>query len=188
MRTRIIRQEWPRIPLPDSRELLLSSAELGRQVAALLDTEAPVDGVTGGALRAELKALGGLTKVGGGQIHPEEGGLALTAGWGHAGKEGVTMPGRGRLVEKPLAGVGALSGAGYDVYLNEQVCWQSVPAAVWEFTIGGYQVIKKWLSYREKTLLGRDLSVEEGRYVPKLCAAWQRWCSYSRSWMPIINK
>ena len=25
----------------------------------------------------------------------------------------------------------------------------AVPAAVWEYTIGGYQVLKKWLSYRE---------------------------------------
>jgi len=26
---------------------------------------------------------------------------------------------------------------------------------VWTYTIGSYQVIKKWLSYREKPLLGR---------------------------------
>ena len=78
------------------------------------------------------------------------------------------MPGKGMLVEKQLSGIGALSGPGYDVYLNERVFWQSIPAAVWEFTIGGYQVIKKWLSYREKTLLGRDLSVEEARYVTEM--------------------
>ena len=28
-------------------------------------------------------------------------------------------------------------------------------------TLGGYQVIKKWLSYREKPLLGRGLKLEE---------------------------
>lgn len=31
--------------------------------------------------------------------------------------------------------------------------------------IGGYQVIKKWLSYQEGKLLGRALTVEEARYV-----------------------
>ena len=31
--------------------------------------------------------------------------------------------------------------------------------------IGGYQVIKKWLSYREHKLLGRTLTVEEVREV-----------------------
>ncbi len=37
-----IREDWPRVPLPNSRGALVASAELGRQVAALLDTEAPV--------------------------------------------------------------------------------------------------------------------------------------------------
>ncbi|MDV7399597.1 hypothetical protein RZS08_49745, partial [Arthrospira platensis SPKY1] len=34
--------------------------------------------------------------------------------------------------------------------------------------VGGYQVIKKWLSYREKTVLGRDLRLEEALYVTEL--------------------
>ena len=50
-----IRENWPRIPLPASRDALLASAALGREVAALLDTETPVPGVTSGALRPELK-------------------------------------------------------------------------------------------------------------------------------------
>jgi hypothetical protein len=36
---------------------------------------------------------------------------------------------------------------------------------VWEYTLGGYQVIKKWLSYREAPLLGRPLRLEEVREV-----------------------
>ena len=32
-------------------------------------------------------------------------------------------------------------------------------------TIGGYQVIKKWLSYRELELLGRPLTPDEAREV-----------------------
>lgn len=52
-----------------------------------------------------------------------------------------------------------------DIYLNEHCCWRNVPASVWEYTIGGYPVIKKWLSYREKALLGRGLTIDEVRYV-----------------------
>jgi len=36
---------------------------------------------------------------------------------------------------------------------------------VWDYYIGGYQVIKKWLSYREEGLLGRPLRPEEAREV-----------------------
>ena len=32
-----------------------------------------------------------------------------------------------------------------------------MPAAVWDYKLGGYQVLKKWLSYRELTVLGRPL-------------------------------
>ena len=32
----------------------------------------------------------------------------------------------------------------------------------------GYQVMKKWLSYREKKLLGRGLTQDEARYVSEV--------------------
>jgi hypothetical protein len=43
--------------------------------------------------------------------------------------------------------------------------WRNVPAGVWSYTTGGYQVMKKWLSYRERSLHGRDLSKDEAREV-----------------------
>jgi hypothetical protein len=152
-----LRQDWPRIPLPKSREALLTSAELGKQVAALLDTETPVDGVTKGKPRPELKEIAELKNSG-------EVNLKVTAGWGHAGQGGVTMPGKGKVATKFLE-----AGPDYklpwfefhDVYLNESACWKDIPAPVWDYTIGGYQVIKKWLSYREHELLGRPLTPDE---------------------------
>lgn len=36
---------------------------------------------------------------------------------------------------------------------------------VWDYTIGRYQVIKKWLSYRELELLGCPLTPDEAREV-----------------------
>jgi G:T/U-mismatch repair DNA glycosylase len=52
-----------------------------------------------------------------------------------------------------------------DVHLNDSAFWKNVPRAVWEYHLGGYQVIKKWLSYREKAILGRGLKIEEVAHV-----------------------
>ena len=34
------------------------------------------------------------------------------------------------------------------MWLNDEACWAAVPTAVWATTLGGYPVLKKWLSYR----------------------------------------
>jgi hypothetical protein len=47
------------------------------------------------------------------------------------------------------------------VSLNAGCYWKNVPRPVWELTLGGYQVLKKWLSYREFALLGRSLTADE---------------------------
>ncbi len=180
-----IRRDWPRIPLPDTTKALEASAALGRQLAALLDTEADVSGVTSGKVEPVFRTVGVLTKAGGGALDPGAGDLAVTAGWGHAGKEGVTMPGKGRIVQRPYdkeerealnnaaearrlsqRQVLNLLGSGTcDVYLNDKAYWKNIPANVWEYYIGGYQVIKKWLSYREQGLLKRALTADEAREV-----------------------
>jgi len=122
-----------------------------------------VAGVTAGKISEELKAVAVFTRVDGQPVNPDAGDLDLTAGWGHAGKGGVTMPGRGKIEETLNAQRSTFNAQ--DVYLNDATCWRNVPVPVWEYTIGGYQVIKKWLSYREKPLLGRGLTVAEVRYV-----------------------
>jgi hypothetical protein len=55
-----------------------------------------------------------------------------------------------------------------DVYLNDAAFWTAVPIHVWEYTLGGYQVLKKWLSYREEPLLGRPLHEDEARYFAQV--------------------
>jgi hypothetical protein len=165
-----IRQDWPRIPLPDSKSSLLASADLGKQVAALLDSETSVVGVTAGKVRRQLIKIAVVTRLTGDSLD-----LSLTAGWGHAGKGGVTMPGKGKLQTRALApdelaapSAPLLGRTTHDIYLNNSICWQNVPEKVWDYTIGGYQVIKKWLSYREFALLGRPLTVPETREVTQM--------------------
>ena len=55
-----------------------------------------------------------------------------------------------------------------DIYLNDVAFWRNIPANVWGYYIGGYQVIKKWLSYREKKVLGRAMKMEEVEYVTEM--------------------
>ncbi len=186
-----LRQDWPRIPLPSSKDALERSAALGRQVAALLDTESDVPGVTSGAIRPELKAVGILSALPGEAVS-----LAVTAGWGHAGQSNITMPGKGKLALHPSGchpeasprraadsgsgragraeipaqkssvkdGPGMTTKGALDVYLNDTTFFANVPEAVWNYTLGGYQVLKKWLSYREQALLGRPLHDDEARH------------------------
>jgi Type ISP C-terminal specificity domain len=156
-----LRLDWPRIPLPAKKKVLLDSAKLGQQVAALLDTEKPVVGVTSGAIRKDLKPLGTIQRIDGKQIGRKKAELEVTAGWGHAGKGGVCMPGKGKIVERK-------GGEALDVFLNDDVLWANIPRAVWDYHIGGYQVIKKWLSYRESRMLGRSLTMDEALYVTEM--------------------
>ena len=174
-----LRMEWPRIPLPGwpdgdapgAAEELKASAARGRELAAMLDSETPVAGVTTGALRPEMAAIAVPTTADGGNMAADD--FSLTAGWGHYGQGEAVMPGQGRLVERPYteeerAALGgatdALGSTTLDVYLNGRACWRNVPAAVWSYKLGGYQVLKKWLSYRERGVLGRALKPDEVKH------------------------
>ena len=159
-----IRQGWPRVPLPNTAELLRSSAALGEQVAALLDPHTPVAGVTIGTPRPELATIAVPTTIPG-----QTRDWRLTAGWGARSAKGITMPGRGRTDKRAFRGAEAateqhaaiLGEATHDVRMNGASFWSNVPERVWEVTIGGYQVLKKWLSYRELTIIERSLHEEE---------------------------
>ena len=171
-----LRMEWSRIPLPGwpdsdapgAAEELAASAARGRGLAALLDSDTPVPGVTTGALRPEIAAIAVPATVGGGNMTGDD--FALTAGWGHFGQGDAVMPGRGQVVERSYTAEerAALGGAAetlgettFDVYLNGRAYWRNVPSAVWGYKLGGYQVLKKWLSYRERRVMGRALLPEE---------------------------
>ena len=171
-----LRMEWPRIPLPGwpdggDAEALAESAARGRELAALLDPETPVPGVTTGALRPEIAAVAVPATTDGRNMAGDD--FALAAGWGHVGAGGAVMPGQGRVVERAFtpeerAAFGdtlpALGETTFDVYLNDRAFWRNVPAAVWCYRLGGYQILKKWLSYRERAILGRDLMPEEAQH------------------------
>ena len=174
-----LRMEWPRIPLPGwpdgdadgAADELEASAARGRELAALLDSDTPVAGVTEGAPRPEIGVIAVPSKVDGGNMAGDD--FALTAGWGHFGQGQAVMPGQGRVVERAYTAdersklgvaVPILGETTFDIYLNNRAYWRNVPAAVWSYKLGGYQVLKKWLSYREEKVLGRSMLPDEVKH------------------------
>jgi type ISP restriction-modification system protein len=169
---------------------LRTSAALGATLATLLDPETPAPGISIGTLRAGLKTLGLPTKRHGKGLDADD--LKLTAGWGSIQNAGggsrIVMPGRGLATERAyndaeraaLAQEGKALGLSldevlallgdktFDIHLNGDAWWSNVPAHVWDYTLGGYQVIKKWLSYREHDVLGRALKPDEAAYVSEM--------------------
>ena len=175
-----LRMEWPRVPLPgwpdggdtDAADTLAHSAARGRELAALLDPETPIPGVTIGALRPEVAAVAIPATTDGRNMAGDD--FALTAGWGHVGAGGAVMPGQGRAVERAYTSdertalgdaLPSLGETTFDIHLNNRAFWRNVPAVVWRYKLGGYQVLKKWLSYRERTILGRPLTPDEIRHL-----------------------
>lgn len=170
-----LRTGWPRIPLPSEIDALRASSVLGQKVGQLLDVQHDVPGVSVGALQPGLNVI----------ALPQGDNFAVTMGWGYiqTNKTGsrIVMPGAGRTIERAwseeeLASLVLLAARHHidlavllkligeravDVYLNAESKWVGVPAKVWAYELGGHQVLKKWLSYREAAVLGRDLRGEE---------------------------
>ena len=187
--TGALRMEWPRIPLPqwsalsaragtrendmaaevaEAADALAGSVARGRELARLLDSETPVPGVTTAQLRPRIAAIAVPSTTHGHNMSGDE--FSLTASWGHFGAGQAVMPGQGRAVERAYTGTeradvgGSLDALGettYDIRLNDRAYWRNVPASVWNYRLGGYQVLKKWLSYRERKVLGRELGADE---------------------------
>lgn len=171
--------DWPRIPLPATANLLSRSATLGRRLADLLDSESSI------RLTAEWSFLAAIRLP----TNPDlENTLKITAGWGHRGQGSTVMPGQGLSTERQWSALeqeriatlaatesltledalALLGESSVNVYLNGESFWSAIPINVWNYTLGGYQVLKKWLSYREFPLLGRPLHSEEAAYFAQV--------------------
>nr|MBF6592549.1 hypothetical protein [Ktedonobacterales bacterium] len=135
--------DWPRIPLPATRERLEASAALGRRVGDLLRPDVPFTPTE------PVRALGQPRRMDGGQFTGDD--FTVTVRYG----------GVGRYV--PPSGNGPAR-----LWWNERAFWEDVPPEVWAFTLGGYPVLKKWLDYRHVEKLRRPLLLDEVRYVREM--------------------
>ena len=120
--------------------------------------------------------------------------FALTAGWGHLGAGDAVMPGQGRLAERaaPAAAAAVLGATTFDIHLNDRAYWRNVPAAVWHYKLGGYQVLKKWLSYRDRDILGRPSASRKSstsptpRVASRPSSGWSRRADPSAPALPAL--
>ena len=166
--------DWPRIPLPDDRSVLQASIALGQKLATLIDTESNIPEVTSGKVLSHFKIMGIISDTN----------LNITANWGKRDTNGAVMPKNGKTTMRAWstkeqqdlragfasAGISEkrafeLLGSATDVYLNDVTHWKGIPESVWNYYIGGFQVIKKWLSYRDYRVLCRPLTNGESREV-----------------------
>ncbi|MGY3455035.1 type ISP restriction/modification enzyme [Bradyrhizobium sp. LM2.9] len=186
-----LRMDWARVPVPRDADQLTRSADLGETLATLLNPEKPVVGISKGKSRPGINFLGLPMKQDGASLGASD--LSLTAGWGYFQADNKTgnrktMAGQGLTVSRDYtsAEIGALEAEAEihgltlndllllvgprtrDVYLNGDCYWSNIPDRVWDYDLGGYQVIKKWLSYREKSVLGRSLQPDEVTYVSEI--------------------
>jgi Type ISP C-terminal specificity domain len=152
-----LRLDWPRVPLPRNKKIVDPLVALGAKLSALLDPETPVthDKHSFGVARAVLDGANEID---------------VRANWGYVDGRGSVMPGQGdarpreasEAERKALGPVLELLGPGMrDVYLDGRTHIAGVPEKVWGYTLGGYLVLKKWLSYRERAVLGRSLRAGE---------------------------
>ena len=181
-----IQNAWPRIPLPARQEDLKASARLGQRIADLLDVDCEAIELDP-AVQASARTLARFGRADGTPVVLASGDLAL-GGWGFeqvrtfertGAVSHVVMPRQGRTETRPWsdperaaltdADIALLGTEVLDLYLNDRTCWYGVPQAAWDFKIGGFQVLRKWLSYRDRTILGRDLSVAEVRKFTRIC-------------------
>ncbi len=171
-----LRLDWPHIPLPGwpeggdefACEYIETSSEFGRRLAELLESDKPVHRVTTGELEPQLKSIAVPTTRHGQPMTGAE--FDLVSDWGRLKSNQTVRPGRGNFVIRDYTAresktlerfVPVFGESTVDVYLNERAYWCNVPAAVWNYKLGGHQVLKKWLSYRSKELLKRSLYPQE---------------------------
>jgi Type ISP C-terminal specificity domain/N-6 DNA Methylase len=114
--------ELPGIPLAADLDDLKSAANLGTLVADLIDPDCDVQGVTVGMIEPSLATIG---------VPDEDPEPSLEKG--HRNRGG----------EWREDGGGA-------VFWRDGRAWRNVPSSVWEFSLGGFQVLPKWLSYRHR--------------------------------------
>ena len=113
--------------------------------------------------------------------------LLLSADWGRL-QGAKVMPGNGRVEQGPWSLVETerltalansrgvelrsvlilLGDECFDVFLNGSAYWSAIPSKVWGYNLGGYQVLKKWLSYRGDGVIGRSLRPDEAAYFSQV--------------------
>ena len=146
-----LRTDFPRIPIPASRAVLDALVQLGGHLVLWHLLEHPA------ALAIGAGAHGG-------SPHPSP----LPEGEGVKPRffgtdfQLLKVAEKGKVLAEPLGGVGK-------VYINATSGFSNVRLPIWQHTIGGYQVLHKWLDDRRKAK--RSLSQDDIAHWLRVYAA-----------------
>ncbi len=137
-------QDWPHIPISKDKKQFEEAAKLGNQIARLLNPFGDASQVLQERLGKEGNTLGVAERRGRGNISESE----LIVEFSYYGSA------RGRWTPRAPKGNETMHGvwgdATGDLFLNDQIFLSHVPNRIWQYELGGYPVLKKWLGYRQK--------------------------------------
>lgn len=151
--------DWAHVPIPKDRDLFLKLAVIGSSVGALLNPLSSVTKLIKETLGDALKTLG-VPHSTAGTVRPSD----LTVEYSFFGAAAGGW--RPRPAEPGELLHSALGDSTGDLFINERVCLRNVPRLVWQYELGGYPVIKKWLGYRDRGRRGNQtLSIQEMNYL-----------------------
>jgi len=140
----------------------------GEQVTRLLDAARDASDVIRAVVGSErARALGPLKRVDGKQVRLGDLKVTVTY-WGG---------GKGRWKARPFTAE-ELPATDYseawgertgDLFLNDNAFFGNVPEFVWNYQLGGYPVLKKWLSYRQADRRdGKPLTDDERQWFRQI--------------------
>lgn len=151
-------QDFAHVPIPAARPLFERIADVGDDVAVLLNPLTDVSDVVARLLGKDTKELAVPSTRGGGQIQIAEGHWTITVAYygSSKGRWSFRLPAER---EPSRTEWGNQTG---DCWINDEVFFRNVPERIWRYELGGYPVLKKWLGYRDaKRTDGRELTPAE---------------------------
>jgi hypothetical protein len=139
----LLAHDWPHIPLAKEKKQFDKTVMLGEEVAQLLDPLADPSPVLKALLGDDAKTLGVVERNGGGSISESELAIEYSYYGAATGKWDERSP---KETETLHPAWGDVTG---NLYLNDAIFLSHVPKEVWQYELGGYPVLKKWLGYRQ---------------------------------------
>jgi hypothetical protein len=141
--------DWAHLPIPKDKELFESLAAKGEQVTRLLDANRDAREVIESILGRERAALlGPLRRADSGNLKPADLKITITY-WGGGKGQWKARPFGVDDAPNAAWGEGVWGERTGDLYINEDAFFSYVPETVWNYQLGGYPVLKKWLGYRQ---------------------------------------
>lgn len=154
-----IAQDWAHLPIAKDRTVFGDVVKIGADVAALLDplvdAEQVVERILG---KGVARTLAQITRSSGGAVTTRDLSVAFSY-YGAAKGRWIA-----RDVEAGESEHEAWGDGTGDLYINTSVHFANVPERVWNYELGGYAVLKKWLGYRHRDRIDRTLSLAEARH------------------------